>query len=840
MKYYAKLTTFFIGLIAIVTIDAQATPNATVSDFQARPVNFNGTGNAYPYRLFVPDGYNLPENAGRQYPLVLFMHGLGEGPNPSDNISQVTGAGAPVLGLVTGANRDSFPAFILCPQIVCDINAPNRTEWIWGDSTTGTPYNTKRIIDLLRNEFLRIDANKIYATGLSLGAMGTWAQLQYFPNYYAAGLPMAWNNAINNAGSAAILAQTSLWVFYGDQDSYRYSKWNDPVNDVNTTRAAGGYVVFSRYPDGTHGTNTWGTAGNTRGFYTPGLMQWLTGQQKGVANTTQAPFISFSPPVTGTTYTTSSTALNLAGTASDAMGGGVTRTISGLTWTNDRGSLSGAATGTTSWLANGIILQSGVNKIQLLATDNQSTTFNRLLTVTQSAAPTNVVPSVDAGVDKTVTLPAGVNLSGSVTDDGVAPGSASPTAAWTQISGPGTATCTPANAAVTNVTFSAAGTYVLRLTGSDGVLSASDDVNVTVNAASSGSSIRFDFGGIATNGGAVTAGNWNNVTDVSTIGVKVANAINTTGASTGVALNVTAVFANINYNGSTSASGLYPATAMQDSFFVQDAQVAKVKLQGLTVGTPYTLLFFGSRMGTGANRVTSYKVGVTAVTLDATDNVTNSATLSNLLPAADGTIEVEIKNNTGVGYGYLGVLEVQTAASPWTSVDIGAVGLAGSATESAGTYTVSGSGASFTSNTDQFQYIYQAANGDCSIVARIVSVSGTWQAYSGVMIRENLNTASKHAFMGMTGQGTVFSGHASANDTWCNSQWSTGAPPYWVKLTRSGNVFTGSRSPDGVTWTVVLTANITMNANVSIGLMSSSANNTTLSTATYNQVTVVP
>jgi hypothetical protein len=674
---YTKLAGFFIGLVGIAIINVQATPNATLSDFQARGVNYNGTGNAYPYRLFVPDGYNLPENAGRQYPLVLFMHGLGEGPNPSDNSTQVTGAGAPVLGLVTGANRDSFPAFILCPQIVCVQGAPNRTEWTWGDSTSGTPYNTKRIIDLLRNEF-RIDANKISATGLSLGAMGTWAQLQIFPNYYAAGMPMSWNNVISNTGSAAIFAQTSLWVFYGDQDGYRYSNWNDPATDVNATRAAGGYVVFSRYPDGTHGTNTWGTAGNTRGFYTQGLMQWLTGQQKGVANTTQAPFLLFATPTTGSTYSTSSTALNLTGTASDAMGGGASRTISGLTWTNDRGG-TGPATGTTSWLANGIVLQSGVNKVQLLATDNQSTTFNRLLTVTQAGAPTNQAPVVNAGVDKTVTLPASVSLSGSVTDDGVAPGSTTPTAAWTPVSGPGTVTFTPANAATTSAAFSVAGTYVLRLTGSDGVLSTTDDVNVTVNAASSGSSsIRFDFGGIATNGGALTTGNWNNVTDVSTTGVKVTNAINASGASTGIGLNITALFSNINYNGSTSTTGLYPATAMQDSFYVQDTQIAKVKLQGLTPGTPYTLVFFGSRMGTGTNRVTSYKVGTTAVTLDATDNATNSATLSNLLPAADGTIEVEVKNNSGAGYGYLGVLEVQVASAP-LKFDFGGIATNGGA-----------------------------------------------------------------------------------------------------------------------------------------------------------------
>jgi hypothetical protein len=44
-------------------------------------------------------------------------------------------------------------------------------------------------------------------------------------------------------------------------------------------------------------------------------------------------------------------------------------------------------------------------------------------------------------------------------------------------------TFSPANAASTTVSFSAAGTYVLRLTASDGALSAYDEVQVVVSAA---------------------------------------------------------------------------------------------------------------------------------------------------------------------------------------------------------------------------------------------------------------------------------------------------------------------------------------------------------------------
>jgi hypothetical protein len=217
------------------------------------------------------------------------------------------------------------------------------------------------------------------------------------------------------------------------------------------------------------------------------------------------------------------------------------------------------------------------------------------------------------------------------------------------------------------------GTNVLTVTAKDAANnSVVATLTVTCTAPASGPQpVRFDFGGtVATNNGAATAGNWNNVND-HTAGLRIANAIDASGASTGYSLSITASFNNLNWAGSTSTTGLYPATAMQDSFFVQDAQVAKVKLQGFNPSSTYSLVFFASRMGGGTNRVTAYKVGTLVAILDATDNTANSVVLANLVPAADGSIEIEIKNNTGSGYGYLGVLEIQSAAPHVALFDFG-------------------------------------------------------------------------------------------------------------------------------------------------------------------------
>ena len=99
---------------------------------------------------------------------------------------------------------------------------------------------------------------------------------------------------------------------------------------------------------------------------------------------------------------------------------------------------------------------------------------------TGSTTPANTAPSVNAGPDTSVTLPASTNLDGTVSDDGLPTGS-SVTSSWSKVSGPGTVTFGTPEAQDTTASYSAAGTYVLRLTATDGALTSSDDVTVTVN-----------------------------------------------------------------------------------------------------------------------------------------------------------------------------------------------------------------------------------------------------------------------------------------------------------------------------------------------------------------------
>jgi hypothetical protein len=99
------------------------------------------------------------------------------------------------------------------------------------------------------------------------------------------------------------------------------------------------------------------------------------------------------------------------------------------------------------------------------------------LRVTYRTPLPNVAPIVNAGPNSTVTFPGLATLAGTVTDDGK-PGPVSTT--WSKVSGPGTVTFADAMSLGTTASFSATGNYTLRLTATDGALTASDTVRVHV------------------------------------------------------------------------------------------------------------------------------------------------------------------------------------------------------------------------------------------------------------------------------------------------------------------------------------------------------------------------
>jgi hypothetical protein len=113
------------------------------------------------------------------------------------------------------------------------------------------------------------------------------------------------------------------------------------------------------------------------------------------------------------------------------------------------------------------------------------------------------------------------------------------------------------------------------------------------------------------------------------------------------------------------------------------------------------------------------------------------------------------------------------------------------------------------------------------------------------MIRQSIDTGSTHAFMPITpggssaGNGASFQRRLTANGASTNDDNTAPAvaAPYWVKVERKGNSFTGSISPDGKTWKQLGTAQtITMTNPVLIGLALCSHDATLTTTATFSNV----
>ena len=179
---------------------------------------------------------------------------------------------------------------------------------------------------------------------------------------------------------------------------------------------------------------------------------------------------------------------------------------------------------------------------------------------------------------------------------------------------------------------------------------------------------------------------------------------------------------------------------------------------------------------------------------------------------------------------------------PWASQDIGAVGAAGSSSYSVGNWTVTGSGADIWNNADEFRYVHQSATGDCEIIARVTGVQNTdlW-AKAGVMIRETLAAGSTHAYMALTsGNGLAFQRRTATGGISEHTAGGAATAPRWVRVTRVGSTFTGYSSTDGLTWTTVGSASITMGANVYVGIAVTSHLDGTLNPSTFDNVSAAP
>jgi phosphatidylserine/phosphatidylglycerophosphate/cardiolipin synthase-like enzyme/regulation of enolase protein 1 (concanavalin A-like superfamily) len=177
--------------------------------------------------------------------------------------------------------------------------------------------------------------------------------------------------------------------------------------------------------------------------------------------------------------------------------------------------------------------------------------------------------------------------------------------------------------------------------------------------------------------------------------------------------------------------------------------------------------------------------------------------------------------------------------SPWKQTDIGTVPVAGSAQYANGAFTITGSGADIWGAADAFHFVYRQLTGDFTIQARVASVreASTWSK-AGVMIRETLNSNSKHAFaLASAAKGVALQWRPATGAASQNVSGSSSAPPRWVRLQRSGTTFTASESANGSAWTAIGHASIAMSSSVFAGFAVTSHTSSSTTTAVIDNTT---
>lgn len=187
-------------------------------------------------------------------------------------------------------------------------------------------------------------------------------------------------------------------------------------------------------------------------------------------------------------------------------------------------------------------------------------------------------------------------------------------------------------------------------------------------------------------------------------------------------------------------------------------------------------------------------------------------------------------------------ISVNGLPAPWQTVDIGAVGLTGSASAAGGIYSVRGAG-KISGTADSFRFVYQTLSADGEIKAQLTALpTSSTNGSFGVMIRETLTAGSRYAYMGLS-QDRKFRWQrrtSTSGNTSTTTSTAATVPNTWVRLVRSGSTITGYKSTNGTTWTKVSSRSISMAANVYVGFVVASGSPSVLNDATFASSAVVP
>ncbi|MGD0139906.1 MAG: sugar-binding protein [Tepidisphaeraceae bacterium] len=209
------------------------------------------TGDLVPYKYLVHVPNLSQNNPQAKFPLVLFLHGSGE---RGDNLDRVLAHGLPQIlkNQPDWAFKDQF--IVVSPQ------CPAGDRW--------NPLLLRDLLDEVSAKY-PVDLDRVYLTGLSIGGSESWEMAEWFPERFAAVVPIC---GVGDPTDVSRLKDIPTWVFHGGRDP------SVPIENayemVQALRDIHARVRFTVYPD--YGHNSWEPA-----YDDPKLYEWLLMQRRG-------------------------------------------------------------------------------------------------------------------------------------------------------------------------------------------------------------------------------------------------------------------------------------------------------------------------------------------------------------------------------------------------------------------------------------------------------------------------------------------------------------------------------------------------------------------------------
>jgi hypothetical protein len=444
-----KMITLILLFTCIITVRLVAQPAS-----RQVPKQWTNGG----YLEYLPAGYD--STSPQLYPAIIFLHGSGErGMGTPTDLQKLVGNGPPKMiknghdmCFTVGGVNECF--IVLSPQT-------NQWDFVG----VGAPFAR------WAKTHYKIDPNRLYVTGLSMGGRGSWTagyEMIAGETLFSAMVPVAANGS-SAYGTAAEANNIRVWAIHGDQDTaIPLSDGKIPV-DAMVKLKADPAPIFTIDPGSDH-NKTYERAYRTdHSVYNPNLYEWFLLLNRPTVN--NPPTVSGSDQIIAwpVNYTT------LTATASDPDAGDV---ITSYYWYKKNGgtlTLMDFKDFTTAnlKLSN---LQPGTHAFILLAVNDKGQHAYDDVTLV-----VNQLPVVNAGADQVVSLPANTaTLTATASDPN--PGGSIKSYLWSKVSGP-SVTILNSTKAIANLSQLVVGTYIfeVKVTDNNNAI-ATDQVQVIVTA----------------------------------------------------------------------------------------------------------------------------------------------------------------------------------------------------------------------------------------------------------------------------------------------------------------------------------------------------------------------